>query len=213
MLLSSLQSCLSLPARRSPSALAALLVAGFSSNARAHGPFGVDTSIWTSSYHLATSPLSIAALIGLTLVVFGLREPASIVAAVLAALGSVLATVLPPHMPAGPVGLAVIAAVGLLGLGALTAWKPPAALAFPLALMAGLAAGAAAEVDNPRWQDLVGMAATVLIVSFWLLAASDHLNRNGWLQTVLSIGRRVLGSWIAAIALLLGALALMTKTV
>lgn len=45
------------------------------------------------------------------------------------------------------------------------------------------------------------------------LAVSDNLNRSGRLQAVLPVARRVLGSWVAAIAQLLGALAVLGKQV
>lgn len=190
---------------------AALALAGTAlfgcSSAWAHGVFGSETSIWTASYHLLTSPLSLAALIGLALVLFGIREPASFIAAALASAAAVLATLWLVHIP--PV--AAPAAVVVIGLSAVAAWKPSNGFAFGLAALAGLAAGSAADLDQARWQDLVGMAVTVLIATFWLLAAAENLNQSVRLQNILPIARRVLGSWVAAIALLLGALAVLGK--
>ena len=175
-------------------------------SAWAHGTLG-DTSIWTASYHLFTSPLSLAALIGLALVLFGIREPLSVVAAGLAAVAAMLATLFSPHIPA----VMAPAAVVIIGLGAVVGWKPSAAFSLMLALLAGLAAGSAADLEQPRWQELIGMAVTVMIAAFWLLAVSDNLNTSGRLRAILPVARRVLGSWVAAIALLLGALALFAK--
>ena len=156
---------------------------------------------------MLTSPLSLAALIGLALVLFGIKEPASFIAAALASAAAALATLWLVHIP--PV--AAPAAVVVIGLGAVAAWKPSTGWAFVLAALAGLAAGSAAELEQPRWQDLAGMAVTVLIATFWLLATAENLNQSSRLQTVLPIARRVLGSWVAAIALLLGALAVLGK--
>ena len=55
------------------------------------------------------------------------------------------------------------------------------------------------------------MAVTVLIATFWLLATAENLNQSARLQTILPIARRVPGSWVAAIAPLLGALTLLGK--
>ena len=85
------------------------------------------------------------------------------------------------------------------------------ALALVLAVLAGLAAGLAADLEQPRWQDLVGMAVTVMIAAFWLLAVSDNLNTSGRFSALLPVARRVLGSWVAAMALLLGALEIFSK--
>lgn len=183
-------------------AVAVLSVCG---SAWAHGNLGADTSIWTAPSHLFSSPLSLAALIGLALVLFGIREPLSVVAAALAALAAVLATVLSPHIPA----VMAPAAVVVIGLSAVAGLSPSTAFSW---LLAGLAAGYAADLEQPRWQELIGMAATVMITAFWLLAVSDNLNRRGRFQAVLPVARRVLGSWVAAIALLLGALVLLGKT-
>ena len=178
-----------------------------SASAWAHGNFGADTSIWTASAHLFTSPLSLAALIGLALVLFGIREPLSVFAAALAAAAAVLATLFSAHIPS----VTASAAVVVIGLSAVAGWRPSAAFSMLLALLAGLAAGSAADLEQPRWQELIGMAVTVMVCAFWLLAVSDNLSRSGRFQALISIGRRVLGSWVAAIALLLGALALLGK--
>lgn len=138
-----------------------------------------------------------------------MREPDSIIAAVLAGAAAVIASMLLPHLPAAVAPFAVV----IIGLSAVFAWSPPRVAAFVLAVLAGLAAGLAADLEKPRWQDLIGMGATVLIFTFWLIASSDALNRSGRLQSVLPIGRRVLGSWITAIAFLLAALELVGKRI
>lgn len=189
------------------SALLAGAALSSSASAWAHGNFGADTSIWTASAHLFTSPLSLAALIGLALVLFGIREPLSVFAAALAAAAAVVACALVTHIPA----VVAPAAVVVIGLSAVAGWRPSAVFSLLLALLAGLAAGAAADMEQPRWQELTGMAVTVMISAFWLLALSDNLNRSGRLQTLIPLGRRILGSWVTAIALLLGALALLGK--
>lgn len=189
------------------SALLAGAALSGSASAWAHGNFGADTSIWTASAHLFTSPLSLAALIGLALVLFGIREPLSVLAAALAAAAAVAACALAMHIPA----VVAPAAVVVIGLSAVAGWRPSAVFSLLLALLAGLAAGSAADMEQPRWQELTGMAVTVMVSAFWLLALSDNLNRSGRFQTLIPLGRRILGSWVAAIALLLGALALLGK--
>ena len=119
---------------------AALLSCG---SAWAHGVFGEDVSIWTATQHLFTSPLSLAALIGLAVAIFGIREPASFVASALAASAAVLATVFLPQIP--PV--AAPAAVVVIGLSAAAGWNFSAGPACALAVLAGMAAGAAADLQ------------------------------------------------------------------
>ena len=55
------------------------------------------------------------------------------------------------------------------------------------------------------------MAVTVLIATFWLLATPNNLHQSGRLRAVLPIAKWKLGSWVAAISLLFGALAVLGK--
>ena len=55
------------------------------------------------------------------------------------------------------------------------------------------------------------MAVTVLIATFWLLASPNNLHQSGRLLAVLPIAKWKLGSWVAAISLLFGALAVLGK--
>ena len=97
-----------------------------------------------------------------------------------------------------------------LGLTATAGLKPSRLGVVLLSLLAGLAAGAASDLDTPSWQGVIGIAGVMLFVTISALAALADLAHLAWLKTVLPIGRRILGSWIAAIGLLLGALAIRT---
>lgn len=192
-------------------ATAALLVAAVllcgPGSAAAHGVFGSETSIWLASFHVVTSPLALAALLGLVALLFGLQEPLSFYVSGIAAAAAVLATVLLPQLPPLLAPLVVL----VMGLAAVLAWKPPAAAALLMAALAGLAAGLAAGIEAPRWLDLLFLALTIAVGSFWLLATAENLNRMPRLQHIIPIARRVIGSWVAALALLLCALQLFGK--
>ena len=168
----------------------------------AHDAFGNGKSVWTGALHLLTSPLAVAAMVGLVLALFGVQERMSLVAAGCAAVTSALAAAAPAQIPA----FAVPAAVVVLGLSAAAGWKPSRLGAVLLSLLAGLAAGAASDLDNPSWQGVIGIAGVMLFVTISALAALEDLARLAWLKNVLPIARRILGSWVAAIGLLLGAL-------
>lgn len=180
------------------------------SSAWAHSAFGTTgASVWIAPYHLFTAPLALASLVALALVLFGTRAPDTYIAALLATAGTVVATMLLPRMPPQLAPAVVV----VMGIGAIAAWKPPTWLSYLLAVFAGLAAGTAAELEQPSWQDLLGMGVTVLVVTIWLQGTLDDLSQNRHLQTVLPIARRVVGSWITAMALLLSALAVFGKHV
>lgn len=186
--------------------IALLLAIGlfYSHPALAHDAFGNGKSVWTGALHLLTSPLAVAALVGLVLALFGVQERMSVVAAGCAAAASALAGAVPTQIPV----FAVPAAVVVLGLSAAAGLKPSKTATVLLSLLAGMAAGAASDLDNPSWQGVIGIAGVMLIVTISALAAFEDLSRLTWLQNILPIGRRILGSWVAAIGLLLGALAI-----
>ncbi len=154
--------------------------------------------------HLLTSPLAVAATAGLVLALLGIQERMSLVAAVCAAATSALAAAVPTQIPA----FAVPAAVVVLGLIAAAGLQPSRPGTVLLSSLAGLAAGTASDLDTPSWQGVIGVAGVMLFVTVSALAALDDLARLAWLKNVLPIARRILGSWVAAIGLLLGALAI-----
>ena len=174
-----------------------------SSPAWAHDAFGNGKSVWTGALHVLTSPLAVAAMVGLVLALSGVQERMSLVAAVCAAATSALAAAVPTQIPA----FVVPAAVVVLGLSAAAGLKPSKAGTVLLSLLAGLA-GRASDLDTPSWQGVIGVAGVMLFVTISALAALDDLVRLAWLKNILPIGRRILGSWVAAIGLLLGALAI-----
>ncbi len=187
--------------------LAALLLAiglFYSHPALAHDAFGNGKSVWTGALHLLTSPLAVAAMVGLVLALLGVAERMSLVAAGCAAVASALAGAVPTHIPA----FVVPATVVILGLSAAVGLKPSKPGTVLLSLLAGLAAGTASDLDNPSWQGVIGIAGVMLFVTISALAAFEDLVKVKWLQQALPIGRRILGSWVAAMGLLLGALAI-----
>lgn len=191
---------------RKQSSTALLLATGllYSYPALAHDAFGNGKSVWAGALHLLTSPLAVAAMVGLVLALFGVQERMSLVAAGCAAASSALAGAMPAQIPA----FAVPAAVVVLGLSAAAGLKPSKLGTVLLSLLAGLSAGAASDLDNPTWQGVIGIAGVMLFVTISALAALDDLARLAWLKNILPIARRILGSWVAAIGLLLGALAI-----
>jgi hypothetical protein len=169
----------------------------------AHGGLGDAKSIWGGAQHFLTSPLSLAALLGLAAALFGTTErvffPAIVLAGVCAAGAAALAGGLP--------SAAAPAAIVLIGLAAVAGWTPTRAAALALAVVGGSAAGLAADLDARSWQGSIGVAAALMLPLFGALAASEDLIKLPRLAAILPIARRVLGSWVAAMGLLMTALA------
>jgi len=174
--------------------------------ASAHDVFGNNRSMLTGALHVVTSPLALAAMGGLIAALMGIGETLSLGCAGVAAVGAAATAALPGHFAP----FAAPAAVVVVGLSASLGLQPGSVVAAMLALIAGLAAGIATDLDVPSWEGVIGVAGTVLLVIGGAVAGLDDLSRLPGLARVLPIGRRVLGSWVAAIGLLLGALALRT---
>ena len=183
----------------------------------AHGAFGTTRPLLAGVLHLLTSPLSIAAVLGLIVALAGVPERTALIAGACAAAASAAAAAAPAFDAFLPAYIAP-AAVVVVGLTSVLAVKPSTAGAVLLSLLAGVAAGQAADFDPPNWEGVAGIAGVVLFVVLSALGGSEDLakllkTKLTWLNTALPIARRVLGSWLAAIGLLLTALALQGKSI
>ena len=188
--------------------LAAVAILG-STAAWAHGELGGGGGILSGLAHFVSSPISLACLVGLVAVVYVVEEERvaaiAIAAAVSAGLSSFLAG-------SGPAYVAPIV-TALVGLTAVAALKPSNTAAILMAIACGFASGLAADLDPPSIARAAGVSiaqAGLLSSALYTLPGLDQVRK---LQTVLPIARRVVGSWVAAIGLLMAALAIqVTKT-
>jgi len=172
--------------------------------ALAHGGFDDQKLLWTGTMHVLFSPLSLAALAGLIVSASGIKEPWSLVSAIVAGVAAAGAAALPGLLPYWAAHAAII----LLGLTAVSGIQPTPFLAALLSLCCGFAAGASAGLDILTTQALTGAAITVgfaVVAGMTGLADFSKVKR---FNAVTLLARRVIGSWIAAIGLLMGALAI-----
>jgi hypothetical protein len=189
--------------RASYAALLALVLL-HSSPAWAHGGLQGSTSLWGGIQHWASSPLTWASLCGVWVALMGVSErlvlPLAVLAGAAAGLGAALAGYFPAYV--APATIVVV------GLCAVAAYKPSNTGAMVLALISGMAGGVAADLDVPSWPGVIGVTAAEMFALGCALAAGHDLTRIGKLQTVLPIARRVVGSWVAAMGLLMAVLAI-----
>ena len=183
-----------------------LLVAGLicCSPAWAHGGLSDGKSLWGGASHFLTSPLSLAALAGLAAALFGVTSRLSTASAIVAGLAAGISSALAAYVPAYTAPALVVA----VGLVAVTGWKPSNLSALLLSVVAGTAGGIAADIDVPSWPGAIGVAGSMMLILGCALAASEDLAGIARLQAILPIARRVLGSWVAAIGLLMTTLAI-----
>ena len=169
----------------------------------AHGGLKGSSAIWDGALHVMASPLSIAALLGTATVLGGLHVrlvyAIALVATLFAGVALLSSGYLPPYT--APVLIAVLGLIGVSG------WHPPAIVAMMIAAIAGFAGGLAAELDRPSIFTIMGVLMTEAIVTVGLLTAYQDIADLKRVAPILPIAKRVLGSWIAAIGLLMTTLA------
>lgn len=172
----------------------------------AHSPVKGLDSFYSGLLHPLFVPAHLLAILatGCLIGQQGARRLQSAVVVFLgaAALGLAL-TVTDLELPAGALLLACAAVGGLL---IAAAWPlPPLAYAV-LAACAGFLLGADSAQDDfsggARTGALLGTGIAVYLLMLYALVFADWFNRRPWQQ----IGLRVLGSWVAASALLVLAL-------
>ncbi len=179
------------------------------STAWAHGGLAGSKSLWGGISHFLTSPLSLAAMVGLLVAVFAIPQRVSLFATALAGLAAGSASAFSGDVPA----YLAPGAVTLVGLCALAGWRPVGLGALVLALLAGAAGGLAADLDASSLPGGIGVGGVETLIVGCLLAGCHDLAAIGRLQTVLPIARRVVGSWVAAMGLLMTTLAIhLSKT-
>ena len=183
------------------SAILVLTLLFHASPASAHDVFGLSAApFWLGALHLLVAPLGIAAVVALAAAIpFSSSE--TIVYSAVAASVAAFATALwapAPVAAAGPIGIVVTGLTAVLGL------EPSRLFGVALGLLAGFAAGAAAQLDVPAISASLGVAIAMVSLSLWAVEAFIYTRR------FVPLARRVIGAWTAAIALLLGALALKT---
>jgi hypothetical protein len=165
--------------------------------AAAHGAFGSAAPFWSGALHVGVSPLAIAAIVGFgAAVARALNDPvlnAVAIASVVAGLG---AWWLPSAF-----GQFASLAVVIVGLVAALGREPNHWMSLGLGACAGLAVGGSVELDTRGWAQGLGVAAATLLALIWAVEIVSFVRAR------LPLAGRVVGAWVAAIALLLVALA------
>lgn len=174
----------------------------FCSPVWAHSGLVGMRALWDGALHVLATPLSLAALVGACTVLTGANERHVLYLSLCAAVTAALAFLTSSYLPACTAP-AIIAILGLVGVGA---WRLSAGQYFLVAIFAGLAGGLAADVDAPSSLTIAGVFLAEISVLYGLLITYQDLASVQKLATVLPIAKRVLGSWIAAIGLLMTAL-------
>ncbi len=186
--------------RRVVTACLASLGAMLAPEVSAHANLGDLAPFWAGAFHVALTPLALAAVVGLAAATVITSEALQLEVALLcAAAAFAVAGLAPPRLdPAAPLGAAVT------GLAAVLAWTPQRPGAWTLACIAATTVGLAARPESPNVWEALGSGATSGVLVLWLQEGLRRLERRAPLV------RRVLGAWVTALALLLAALALVT---
>ncbi len=172
--------------------------------AHAHGAFGSAAPFWSGALHVVVNPLALAAIAGLAATLAITAEASTFWSICTAAFSAAMAA---QWLPPTWITLAPIGVIGV-GLMAALAVKPSPLIAYPAGIAAGLAVGLSVDVDARSLGAALGVGMVVIVLTTWGLEIFLRLEQVQRLKTVVPIARRVIGAWVAAIALLLGALTL-----
>lgn len=170
--------------------------------AHAHGAMGSAAPFWSGVFHFAVSPVAIAATLGFMATVAFADDRTVLHTMGVAALCAFAAVLWTPAawLPLAPLG-PVIA-----GLLAVSAWRAQRWLYLAIAAVSGAAVGIASDPDTRTWGVAFGVAVVMLVIASGGIELFLWIKQRERWGAVAEIGRRVLGAWIAAIGLLLGAL-------
>lgn len=182
---------------RRVSIAAAAVILGFTATPSfAHGGFGSAGPFWAGGLHLFVSPLALVVLVALAASVAFLKTDDVAQVATAAAVTCFLACwLLPssvgPMAPIGGIAAGVCAALG---------YKPKRFAAIALGAVAGVSLGLALEFDSRSMAASAGAAVATFLVLAYLQMGLSRIGAK-W-----PVALRVLGAWVTAISLLLGAL-------
>lgn len=181
---------------------AALLLALPCTPAFAHANFGDLAPFWAGALHLLATPLALASLLALACAVIALPETQQFRLAVLAGVCVAAISLGLALRPASFAAAALLSAAGALVPALAAAFALPVARmsALLLAVVAASAVSLAAAPEPSAWGAAFGAGTCSSVVLLWLQEGLRRLAQR------LPLTPRVLGAWVAAIAVLLGAL-------
>jgi len=181
---------------------AALLLALPAAPASAHANFGELAPFWAGALHVLVTPLALAALLALACAAVSLAEAAQFRLALLLGLLVAVCSAAVALLAAPPAGSALFAAVAVLlpALAAASGLPSVRGVAVVLAVAAALSISLSAAPEQGAWTAALGGGLCALLVLLWLQEGVRRLAQR------LPLAPRVLGAWVAAIAVLLGAL-------
>jgi hypothetical protein len=191
------------------SAVFACVATLLASPAWAHG--SDEGLVWGGALHIVTSPLALAALIGLVAVLFGTQEQLCFDLAVTTAASAALAGAVAGYW-VGPSAVkwaqyAVPCGLVLLGFTALMGLQPGRNASLTLAVLGGCTAGLAAQLHSASWQSVLGLTATTALTTIVPLMTHHQLMRFKSMRAIVPIAKRVVGSWVLALGALLAVMA------
>jgi hypothetical protein len=181
---------------------AALLLALPCTPAFAHANLGDLAPFWAGALHLLVTPLALAALLALGCGVIALPDAQQFRLALLTGLCVAAVSFVLALLPGTWAPAALLAAAGALVPALAAAFALPVSRAGAVLLVAA-AAGAASLSAAPEpgaWGAALGAGACACLALLWLQEGLRRLAQR------LPLTPRVLGAWVAAIAVLLGAL-------
>jgi hydrogenase/urease accessory protein HupE len=184
--------------RSRPLGLFLVAAAAAPAPAWAHASLEAVPTFWSGALHVLVTPLAVATIIGLGAALVRASDRATVTGIAAAAGAAAAVGWLALPLPAGPAA----AGAAVVGLAAALAGRLPLAAAALLGLLAGATAGTSAGSQTQAVAPALGAAFAAALICVAIVEIAARLPRT------LQLAPRILGAWVAAIGLLMGALAL-----
>jgi len=177
-------------------------------DAHAHNGFGNISPFWSGILHFLISPLAIAATVGYFAWIASSKNVLDLNSI---AICSTSAGIMSLH--AGLLSQDILAVgVLLVGIAAMLRIRTPQLVIQAVGLLIGTVIGIGADLDSQSVISAFGVSVVTLYLGIVFLGLWDRGTEIAWLNPILLVASRVLGSWVAALGLLLVALGIRLHT-
>lgn len=171
-------------------------------NAHAHSGFGSTAPFWAGVLHFLVSPLALAALLGYCAWVVSSKKALDFKSIFNCAASAGFLSFYPSLLPDYILAVGVV----LIGIAAMLRVKMPQIVIQVTGIFVGIIIGISTDLDNQNLLSAFGIVAVTLYLGVAFLGLWNRGTEIDWLNPILLVASRVLGSWVAAFSLLLAAL-------
>ena len=177
-------------------------------DAHAHNGFGNISPFWSGILHFFISPLAIAATVGYFAWIANSKKVLDLNSIAICSTSAGIMSLHPGLLSRDILAVGVL----LVGIAAMLRIRTPQLVIQAVGLLIGTVIGIGADLDSQSVISAFGVSLVTLYLGIVFLGLWDRGTEIAWLNPILPTASRVLGSWVAALGLLLVALGVRIHT-